>query len=227
MHDREKSFGQDLRETVNPLLEARNQPQIGLYVDQDVDSAFKILRTKFKGDASNLARGIPGYFLGSVQTLFRRAAKFPRLNDDGMRPQFVKLCIRWGVLLDANPRIFVQPFSANIAWLLLNFGALNVLSDIELVTFKGPIDRPASRIVAKAVIDEFVRQVETARSDEGRKIRDRYANLDEPMRDWLLRQEADTTMWRVARELADEGVKRNWEGDDWQWKLDRRQAFRV
>jgi hypothetical protein len=227
--DLSASYSERVRDVVNPFLEEAGQPQIdGAVVDQDVDRTVTLLAERFAGDARRMASRWGGLASGSVETLFANAKRFPRLgSDDGMRPQFVKLCIRWGVIAGVRPRIFDQPFSARLAWLLLHEGAINPLLEQKTVTFKGPVDRPASRIAAKAVADLVLHRLDTGKSSEMSALRDLYHGVDAGRRTWSIRQEADTTMWRIARELVEDGRAAQWRGEPWRWKFEGGLATRV
>lgn len=226
-HNAQTSFAERIRIGVNPVLASKGEQAIGIYIDEDVDAATQILRARFHGDASRLASGWRRHMFGQITALFQNARLFPRLAADKMRPQFVKLCIRWDVIPAAVPRVFLQPFSINIGWLELHYGALKPLSDQVAVNFNSPIDRPASVIVATTVMEEVLRRLNVSVSAATKALRDRYSKISEPKRSWLIRQEADTTMWRLARELVAEGRKCEWKGDDWQWKLNNAIATRV
>jgi hypothetical protein len=193
----------------------------------DVNRAATLLRDDFDCDATMLAGGWRGLLLGPVQAVFGSARRFPRLSGDTMRPQFVKLLVRWEVVPSTDARIFVQPFSARLAWLLLHYGALNVLSDVKQLNFNGPVDRPMSRIAAAAIMDDVLSRVNHDRSRETQPLRDRFSTVPEPAKSWLIKQEVDTTMWRMAREVHHQGSGANWKGQEWRWKFDRGTATRL
>jgi hypothetical protein len=225
--DHAQSFSQLLRKASNPILASRGaKAELSVDIDTDVDAAAAKLREKFAGDATRFATGLKGRLFGAVKAAHWNVSNFPRMGDDTMRPQFLKLCLRWDVFTDAKPGMFVQPFSSTLAWYLLNNSAIGVASDQKTVTFKGPLDRPLARIAAKAAVTQALTKIKSGKADDIVAIRARYQGEEPTRRDWLIQQEIDTTLFRLAREGERLGRASQWK-NDWRWKLDDRVASRV
>lgn len=225
--DPSKSFGQLIRTHTQPYFVANGATAaLTVDIDADVDAAFVILREKFGGDATRLGAGLKRRIFGVVKAAYWDVAKFPRMGDDTMRPQFIKLCIRWDIFKDVSPSLFVQPFSSTIAWYLLNNSAIGVASDQKLVTFNGPQDRPLARIAAGAAIERALTQIRDGKADEMASIRARYKGEPAATQEWMIRQEIDTTLFLLAREEERRGKEKEWKGE-WRWKVDDRVASRV
>jgi hypothetical protein len=214
------AFGEEIRNNVNPILTAMHEDELDFQIDHDIDTATDLLIREYHGNATRLASGIRRFFLGPIQTFFYAASRFMGRDDDSMRPQFVKLCLRWKAIEGAEPRIFVQPFSSGIAWSCLEAGALKTLSDQKTVVFQGPFVRPFARITAKTVIDKVYRLIENGRSSKVIDLRESFSNVPERTREWMIRQEIDTTMWRLSYE------SRAGKTDNWKWTLDKDVAAR-
>jgi hypothetical protein len=63
--------------------------------------------------------------------LLQRARYFPKLGDDRMGPQFVKLCLRFGAVEIGERDRLTPAFSASIGWFLLNCEAITALQEVK------------------------------------------------------------------------------------------------
>jgi hypothetical protein len=224
--NRKSSFGQEIRESVNHILAAANDTKLELRIDYDVDQAAALLIDEYGGDASNLASGWRGKLLGPVRALYLAAAKFPHLDNDSMRPQFVKLCLRWNAIDGAEPRTFDQPFAASIAWLLLQYNALETLQENGTVVFGGLFVNPAARIASRMVIDRVVELIRNGQTTEIVRLRESFDKEPANVREWSMRQEVDTAMWTMSRDLLKRAKNEDWK-DGWRWRLDQSVATRI
>jgi len=162
-------------------------------------------------------------FGGQMFWLDRRLAKLPRLDSDGMRPQLIKLLLRWQALpWSQKPTIFAQPFSKGQAWLLLDEGAMRTFKDQKEVTFNGGGDVALSKIACTRLATLVVGRVIAGQSAEAKQIATRHKTR------WDQMAAADFVLWSWARERTQVGQEKKWDPKEgFHWKLDAGRAVKV
>jgi len=223
-----KAFHATLKAGLDPILAAFNpaQPEIpGGSVARDfVAAAFDRLKAKFDGDAIQMAFRQPIGFSSHATGLRARARHFPKLNDDKMGPQFVKLCLRFGAIDVSDKDALIPAFSSSIGWFLLNNDALTALQEVKSLTFRGPMNRPAVRIAEKRVIKIVADEIEASIAAYP-NVAAAVASLSAAATRWYIEQEADTAVWSTAQHALGAARAANWVGC--RWKLDDLTATRV
>jgi hypothetical protein len=213
-------FLEELRSKLDVALKARSEPVLPNIPasNDDIAKAFELLKKKYACDVTNLPKREWIKFASPAHGMYRRASMFPRLNNDTMRPQFVKLCLRWGAIeLDLIPG-FSPGFSQAIAWDLLNNGAISTLAETKDVVFAGPIYRPTARLAAQSVVRKTADAVEKDETLMQQSLGIVLSDHTPERRRWLVEQEVDTTLWRVSRNHLKEAQAAEWKGP-WSWKF--------
>jgi hypothetical protein len=203
-----------LRDRLNKALKSRHEPappDRSLAAAADISRAWELLTARAKGDVLQLAPPLTRFLGGRVAWLDRRLRSFPQLAGVGMRPQLIKLLIRWHTL-PVSPGVFAQPFSAGQAWLLLQAGGLRALPEMKEVTFNGRGQIPIARLAAVKVARRVAKLIGEGVSSEAVSVAQALGNDR-----WTRLERADFTFWSWAREAAkaagtDEAPLR--------WKLD-------
>jgi len=223
-----KAFYTALKEGLDPILTAfvPTQPAItnSPLARDCVAEAFDRLQAKFSGDVAQMALRQPIGFRSPAAGLLFRAKQFPKLNDDKMGPQFVKLCLRFNAIDVSDEDELIPAFSSSIGWFLLNNGALTALQEVKNLPFRGQMNRPAVRIAEKRVIKIVADELEASLAA--------YQDLYEAVTDlgpaatrWYVEQEADTAVWSTAQDALAEAQNVDWA--NCRWKLDDLTATRV
>lgn len=217
-----QAFVEAFRDRLAEALKAEGQPcppDRGLAAAADIYGAWNILSTRANGDVLRLIPWYAPILGGRMVWLDRRLREFPRLNDDeGMRPQLIKILVRWNIL-SMSSRKFIQPFSRHQAWLLLQEGALRVLPEMKEITFHSTAQVPIARIAAHRVIRRVVQLIEEGASSEA--IATASALGPNP---WNRLEAADFALWSWAKT---EATKASGEPSKWQWKLQDNRIQRV
>ncbi len=138
----------------------------------------------------------------------------PRLNDEGMRPQLIKLLVRWNAL-PMSSGVFAQPFAKRQAWLLLQQGALRALPEMKEITFHSTGQAPIARIAALRVIWRVVALIEGGASAEALSAASMLGSSR-----WTRLEIADIVFWSWASADAKKATSENWNTATWRWKLD-------
>jgi hypothetical protein len=213
-------FLDELRSKLDVALKTRSEPLLPNIPasNDDIVNAFNLLKKNYKCDVTNIPKRNWLRFASPAYGMYRRASMFPRLNNDTMRPQFVKLCLRWGAIeLDLIPG-FSPAFSQNTAWDLLNNGAISTLAETKEVVFAGAINRPIARLAAQSVIQKTADAVEKDETLMQQRLGLALSDLTPEKRRWLVEQEVDTTLWRIGRNHLKEAQAAEWKGP-WSWKF--------
>ncbi|MGC2782147.1 MAG: hypothetical protein WA418_41590 [Bradyrhizobium sp.] len=211
-----QAFFEDFRDRLHDALKARNQPcppDRALAAAADVSRTWELLQ-KQEFDVLRLVPPFAGLFGGPVAWLDHRLRSFPRLGDAGMRPQLIKLLVRWKAI-EVQLGIFAQPFSKRQAWLLFQEGALRALPEVKEVTFHGTAQVPIVRTAVLRVIRRVELLIAEGASSEAQAV----AQALGPSK-WTRLERADFVLWSWAREAAKQAKAGNWDKAAWRWKFE-------
>jgi len=219
-----KSFGSGeaffdfFRQQLDSVLTTKEQtppPNRSLAAAGDIAVTWNLLAERADGDLLRLIPRWSWLLGGKLFWLDQRLRSFPRLNSDGMRPQLIKLLIRWNALPDARGGVFVQPFAKRQAWLLLQKGVLRALPEMKEVTFNGTgqvaIAQIAVRKVAERVSDLILAQ-------ETPEARAALAQVGDSR--WDTEAAADFVLWSWAATKSRTARDANWDKNKWRWKFE-------
>jgi len=215
-------FFATFRERLDLALTARGlvpPPNQGLEAAGDVVRAWELLK-KAKGDTLRLMPWFAPVLCGRVWWLDRRLRAFPRMNNDGMRPQLIKLLTRWGCL-PITDGLFVQPFSKSIAWLLMQEGAIAALPETKEVTFNSFGQTPISRLAMKRILRRVAELINEGASAEAIAVAAKVGPST-----WRRFEAGDFILWSWSHEARKEaagptGVATTpWDKAKWKWKFD-------
>lgn len=219
-----QAFFEAFRDRLETALKARNQPcppDRGLAAAADISGAWNALTARAHGDVLRLIPCCAPYFGGRIAWLDRRLRSFPRLKSDGMRPQLIKLLVRWNTL-PASSGVFSQPFAKQQAWLLLQEGALRALPEMKEITFHSTGQVPIARIAALRVIRRVAVLIEEGASSEALAVASKLGPNS-----WSRLENADFILWSWARAEASQAVKDNWDKGKWRWKFEDDRILRL
>jgi hypothetical protein len=209
------AFFANFRQLLDTALRARCQPSPpdrSLAAAADVIGAWNRLKDKYWGDVLKIIPAWAPLLGGKLFWLDRRLQSFPRLNDDGMRPQLLKLMIRWNTMPGVHGGIFVQPFAKRQAWLLLQEGVLRALPEMKEVTFYGTGQVGIARIAARQVIRRVSERISTQQTSEERAA---AAKIGESQ--WSREEMADFVLWNWA---STDSKTAGWNEEKWRWKFE-------
>ncbi len=220
------AFYTALRAAVDPVLSADNEAILpaSLPARETLEHVFNRLKDKFGCDVTRMATRRPLPFHSKAFGLSVRARRFPKLEDDRMCPQFIKLCLRWDVVPLISGDRFTPAFSSGIGWYMLDAGALAAPQDMKTIPFRGPMNQPAVRIAEMRVIKVIVDRLEKV-PDEAPGLQDAVKGLGASKRRWQLEQEVDTALWGLTRTALVDAKAAGWK--DHRWKLDDMIATRT
>ncbi|HKI15929.1 MAG TPA: hypothetical protein VKA12_13165 [Roseiarcus sp.] len=220
-------FWQRLRAELNSALLARAEPSLtsAPVAQEDVAKAFDLLKQRFHCDVTKLASRFPP-FASPAWGAYRRAEQFPRLSGDVMRPQFVKLLLRWEAIPFIGGESFTPAFSKTIAWYLLDNGAFKPLSDAKELVFQGPVNRKIARMAVAEVSSRVAAALAHLDPNAAPNLLPGLQTCTPERRRWMIEQEVDTTLWRQARASFQAAKAASWK-DSWRWKLDDDVARRL
>lgn len=219
-----QAFFEALRDQLDAALKARCQPSPpdrGLAAAADLSRAWELLKQRACGDVLRLVPLFAPFLGGRMAWLDRRLRAFPRLDSVGMRPQLIKLLVRWKTL-PMSRGVFIQPFAKRQAWLLLQEGALRALPDLKEVTFFGTGQVAIARIVALRVIRRVAALIAQGDSSEARAAASTLGC--EP---WTRLETADFVLWSWARAAAQEAATGEWDKAKWHWKFEDGRVQRL
>jgi hypothetical protein len=212
-----QAFFDVFRNQLEITLKARNQPyplDRGLAAAGDMVRTWDLLSIRAKGDVLALIPRFAAYFGGRTAWLDRELREFPRLNSDGMRPQLIKLLIRWKTL-PVGRGVFIQPFAKRQAWLLFQMGALRALPEVKEITFNGTGEVPIARIAALRVIKKVADLIQEGASEEALTVAARLGPTW-----WTRLERADFMLWSWAREEFNDARSDSWDKAKWHWKFE-------
>jgi hypothetical protein len=219
-----QAFFEDFRDKLEGTLKTRHQPSPpdrSLAAAGDVSRAWELLKKRAQGDLLKLAPSWSKYLGGPQAWLDYRLRSFPQLASVGMRPQLIKLLIRWKAL-GPSPGVFAQPFAKGQAWLLFQEGALRALPETKEVTFNGKGHVPIVRLAALRVIRRVADLIQEGVSSEAKSV---AADLGTD--NWTRLERSDFTLWSWAREAANQAKGEIWDKTKWRWKLDGERVQRT
>jgi hypothetical protein len=211
------AFFEAFRVRLRLALNARNQPSPpndALAAASDITGAWNALNSRARGNTLQLIPPYARYIGGPIFWLDKRLRRFPKLRGDGMRPQLIKLLVRWHVLT-ADPSVFVQPFSKRQAWLLLQLGVLRALPDMNEVTFNSTGQVPSARIAALRVIRRVNTLLNNGASSEAAAV---ARKLGPSL--WTRLETSDFVLWSWAHAEARQAAKDEWNKNKWHWKFE-------
>jgi hypothetical protein len=218
------AFFEAFRERLRLALSARNEPlppDDALAAASDIADTWDALKSNTRGNTLALIPPIARIVGGSIFWLDKRLRSFPRLKSEGMRPQLIKLLVRWRVLTPTRG-IFTQPFAKRQAWLLLQLGVLRALPDMKEITFFSKGQVPIARIAALRVIQRVNELITKGASAEALAVTSELGQSS-----WNRLQAADTVLWSWANEEASQAAKDEWNKNKWRWKLEAGRAYRI
>ncbi len=224
-----KAFVARLRSELDPVLEKRNEPKLTTapVVEDDLAATFNLLKQRFHCDTTAMAHRWPA-FASPAWGMYKRAGLFSALGRGAMRGQFVKLAIRWGALpMPSGPaRPWGSGVTDGIGWFMLEKGAIVPLVDVKEVVFRGPINRPIAAIAMSEVIRRTAAAIDSRPPESAPKLLPDLQGYTATERRWMIEQETDTTLWRLARATRQSGDAALWK-NGWRWKLDDHVARRL
>jgi hypothetical protein len=186
-------------------------PNRALAAQPALTGAWKLIVDRWGGDVLAMVPSFPDWFGSRLYWLDRRLRRFPRLDSDGMRTQFLKLLFRWETLPGIRRRSFGQPFARVLAWLLLEERAVRVLPEVEEITFFGTGEVAIARIAARRVITNVAWLVRAGASHEAKAVQRKFGTKD-------LEAEADYVFWNWAYERSKSAAKEKWKTKDWKFE---------
>lgn len=219
-----QAFFEDFRDKLEGALKTRQQPSPpdrSLAAAGDISRAWELLKKRAQCDLLKLAPSWSKYFGGQQAWLDHRLRSFPQLASVGMRPQLIKLLIRWKTL-GPSPGVFAQPFSKGQAWLLFQEGALRALPETKEVTFNGKSQVPIARLAALRVIRRVAEIIQEEVASEAKSVAIALGPDN-----WARLERSDFTLWSWAREAATQARGQTWDKTKWRWKLDGERVQRT
>ncbi|MBE0657158.1 MAG: hypothetical protein IH602_05680 [Bryobacteraceae bacterium] len=207
-----RDFYQIIRTAANPALVSAAQPELpeSATVSSDVGEALNVLVDRYSGSAVNLANAdLTGRHF-NIERAFAEASSFPLLRSDSMRPQFLKLLVRWDVWPGIQPGRFIYPFSARIAALLLDSGALVTLDDSDRLTFRTEDQRMIVREGVRRVVANVERLLMSDSVNGARAYYSALRNEQAHPAEWELAQRVDYVLWSEARNRAAADTFEDW-----------------
>lgn len=220
-----KAFYAALRAGIDPILATASQDVLpyGAIARDYVADAFDRLKAKFQCDVVRMSERSPIPFGSKAYGLLQRARHFPKLGDDRMGPQFVKLCLRFGAVEISEGDRLTPAFSASIGWFLLNCDAITALQEVKSIAFRGGMNRPSVRIAEMQVLKIVANELEASIADYP-DLETAVGPLGAAARRWYIEQEADTALWSTSQDAL-KAARPDWKGC--RWKLDGLTATRV
>ena len=109
---------------------------------------------------------------------------------------------------------------------MLEKGAIVPLVDVKEVVFRGPINRPIAAIAMSEVIRRTAAAIDSRPPESAPKLLPDLQGYTATERRWMIEQETDTTLWRLARATHQSGDAALWK-NGWRWKLDDHVARRL
>jgi len=219
-----QAFFEVFRDRLDKVLTTHGQPSPpnrGLAAAGDISGAWEMLKKCAKGDLLRLMPWYAPLLGGRMAWLDRRLRKFPRLNDDGMRPQLIKLLVRWKTV-SISSGTFTQPFARRQTWLLLQEGALRAFPEMKEITFNAKSQVPIAKIAALRVIRRVVKLIEDGASSEAMAA---ASALGPDL--WLRLEAADFVLWSWAQSEVRQAKEDHWDPTKWQWKFQDNRVQRV
>jgi hypothetical protein len=218
------AFFDDFRQRLDAALTAKGQPcppNQSLAAAADVAKAWSLLTCKYHGDVLRIIPIWAPILGGKLFWLDLRLRSFPRLNTDGMRPQLLKLMIRWNTMPGVEGGVFVQPFAKRQAWLLLQEGALRTLPEMKEVTFHGTAQVGIARIAARQVVQQVSTLVAAGKTSEARAAAAKVGTSI-----WRLEAAADFVLWDWANSDRSAAKSDKWDKAKWRWKFEDNRVVR-
>ncbi|MGA8149118.1 MAG: hypothetical protein WB870_16305 [Gallionellaceae bacterium] len=219
------SFASQLRNELVAEITLRSQP---IPQDQYLAAADSLASTweqlsKYSGSVLNLIPSWARWVGGRLYWLDRRLSRLPMLhNKEGMRPQLIKLLLRWQTIPWDKTSVFIQPFAKKQSWLLLQEAVLRVLPEQKDVTYWTIGDVQLTRIACMELFEIVSAKVRLRQSEEAREVDKKYPTK------WDLYAAADFSLWNLASENVLKGQSENWEAKKgWRWKLEDGRAYKI
>lgn len=216
-------FFEAFRDRLDKELRRIRQPRPdsrSLAAATDISKAWTLLRDKAEGDVLRLAPKPVRFLRLTTFCLNWRLRRFPRLSDHGMRPQLIKLLIRWDCI-EPGRGLFNQPFSKSIAWLLLQEGALRALPETKEVTFHSFGHTAVSRLAMKRVNARVAELITAEGSVEARTVAALVGNSA-----WKRYEIGDFGLWSWANEASKTAKADGWDKAIWKWKQEAGRVLR-
>jgi hypothetical protein len=220
--------GQEFFERFRVLLDAEltklNQPcppDRSMQAAKEIAQTWKILSGSLGGNLMNIVPRLAQLFGLSARILDYRLDRFPCLKGDDMRPQLIKMLIRWKALPQTSG-VFVQPFATRQAWLLFQEGALRALPEQKEITFHSTGQVGVARIASFRVVERVVALVEEGDSAEARGVGEAIGPSL-----WARLDAADFAFWSWASAAAKEASLSSWDKTSWRWKIEGNRLNRT
>jgi hypothetical protein len=210
-------FFEAFRNALDAALTARGiatPPDRALAAAGDMARTWERLKKKGKGSLLALLPWFADFVGGRVAWLDRELRVFPRLESDGMRPQLIKLLIRWRVLLESKG-VFVQPFAKRQAWLLLQLGVLRTLPETKEVTFYSVGQIPVARLAVLRLVGRVKQLISEGSSKEAQTAGKMLGPSE-----WTRSERVDFELWQWAGAEILRAKSDKWDKASWRWKFE-------
>lgn len=198
-----RDFYSAFLDDLNRRLAKFNQPPVpkSPALIENLTKAFGAAARRFYGDISSIARGGWGIFWSQSDKVYRRAHSLPGFSGEGMRIQFVKLAVVWGVIPMLPVEEFVSPFSKRVAALLMDRGIFRVTSDVNVLSFDRTKDRQIFYSAIRTVMYHAIRQVERNLADHLNWLPRQCKNTEGSLLRWWIAYELDFRIFEYASRL--------------------------
>jgi len=213
---RGEDFFESFRVGLEASLAALGQPtppDTSLAAAGDIVETWRKLALRGRGSLLALTPWYASFTGGRVATLNRILGTFPRLDSDGMRPQLIKLLIRWNALVEGRGT-FAQPFSKRQAWLLVHKGVLRGLPELKEITFNSTGQVPTSSLAVRRLVERVAELIEKGASKEASDVAAKLGSR------WARLQQADFELWQWSGEEIGAAKGQKWDKATWRWKYE-------
>jgi hypothetical protein len=213
---RSNSYWENLFKQLNDRLKVGGQAQVhptAVLTDR-LKSTFAVLASDYKGNAAIIMDGRPWTNGRLLNTVYKKLAAFPGLEEEGIRAQFAKLAIVWNVWRDVPLSAFPFPFSRQVAAVLLDRGVIVAPRDVAELAFDDPRDRQVEFAAVKTVIHEAIRLVEKTQADHKSWLPGPSVGTTGDHLKWWIAYELDFRLWAYARQLHSNNELSRWKTQD-------------
>ena len=213
-----EAFFDFFRQRLDSVLTIKEQtppPNRSLAAAGDIASIWNLLAERTDGDLLRLIPRWSWLLGGKLFWLDQRLRSFPRLKSEGMRPQLIKLLIRWNTLPNTRGGVFVQPFAKRQVWLLFQKGVLRALPEMKEVTFNGTGQVAIARFAARKVVERVSDLILARETPEAQAA---LAQVGDSR--WDTEAAADFALWSWAATKYRTAQDANWDKNKWHWKFD-------
>jgi hypothetical protein len=199
-----------MRAASDPNLREAQQPPLedSAAVAEDVMKVVDVLIAMYEGSARNLARADASRM--DIRLAFERASEFPHFDGESIRPQFLKLAVRWDVWPGIETGNVIYPFSSSLAALLLDRNVLVTLPEVKEFGFKSADERRVAREAIRQTVASVKHFLETVERPEYRAFYESLQSSEVHPVEWELAQYVDFVLWAESYELTKNDGFSNW-----------------